>query len=173
MNSLSAFLDLNQIDEDQLFEAIHMDIRETIFKDICKKMKSDSQFFYQVKKVHFSMNDYEATKKIVQNICHCYLPEEDISWMAECIKAFFLKGDNRRAIAEDEKKRILYKQDYMCAICGTPIDEGSVHIDHIIPWDYVGDKLNNNLQGLCPNCNLTKSNHVAVALSNMILHMEE
>ena len=56
MSSLSTFLDLNQIDRDQLFEAVHMDIRETIFKEICKKMKRDYRFFCQVKKVYFSMN---------------------------------------------------------------------------------------------------------------------
>lgn len=172
MDSLSAFLDLNQIDKDQLFEAIHMDIRETIFKEICKKMKNDHRFFCQVKKVYFSMSDFEATKMVVQKICHCYLPEDDISWMAECIKAFFLKSDNRRAIELDEKKRLLHKQDHRCAICGEPISEKNIHIDHIIPWDYVGDNLKNNLQGLCPDCNLKKSNHVAVALTNMILHLE-
>ena len=172
MNGLNAFLDLNQIDKDRLFEAIHMDIRKTVFKEICKKMKKDHQFFCQVKRVFFSMDDFEATKTVVQRTCHCHLPEDDISWMAECMKAFFLKGDNRKTIDADEKKRLLLKQNHRCAICGVPISEENVHIDHIIPWDYVGDNLDNNLQGLCSDCNLTKSNHVAVALTNMILHLE-
>ena len=173
MNALGAFLDLNHIDKDQLDEAIHMDIRETIFKEICKKMKRDHQFFCHVKKVYFSTNDFDATKMVVQSICHCSLTEEDISWVTSCIKAFFQKGDSRKQISRDEKKQLLRKQNDRCAICGAPIDEKNAHIDHIIPWDFVGDNLRDNLQGLCPNCNLTKSNHVAVALTNMILHMEE
>lgn len=172
MSGLSAFLGLNQIDEDQLFEAIHMDIRETVLKVICKKMKGDNEFFCQVKRIYFSMDDLEATKAVVWNTCRCYLPEEDISWMTDCIKAFFRKGDSRRAMEADEKKRLLHKQNHRCAICGAPIDEENVHVDHIIPWDYVGDNLSDNLQGLCSDCNRTKSNHVAVALTNMILHLE-
>ena len=172
MSNLGVFLDLNRIDKDQLFEAIHMDIRETIFKEICKKLKRDHKFYCQVKKIYFSTNDLDATRMVVRNICHCSLPEEDISWMTGCIKAFFQKGDSRKQLSREEKKQLLHKQNNRCAICGAPINEKSIQIDHIIPWDYVGDKLNDNLQGLCSDCNLTKSNHVAVALTNMILHLE-
>ena len=172
MSSLIEFLDLNQIDRDQLFEAMHMDIRETIFKEICKKMKSDPDFYCQVKKTFFSKKDLKAAEMVVRRTCHCSLPEEDISWMAEWLKAFFSKRDKRRAIGVDEKRQLLHKQNLRCAICGAPIDEKTAHVDHIIPWDYVGDNLCDNLQGLCSNCNQTKSNHVAVAVTNMILHLE-
>lgn len=118
------------------------------------------------------MKDLEAAEAVVQKICHCRLSEEDAAWMAECLKAFFSKRDSRKAIGADEKMRLLHKQNLRCAICGAPIDERTAHVDHIIPWDYVGDNLNNNLQGLCSDCNQTKSNHVAVAVTNMILHLE-
>lgn len=135
-------------------------------------MKKDRKFFLKVKKLYFSMNDIEATKMITREVFHCCLSDDDISWMARCIKAFFEKNDHREVIKQDEKRRLLHNQSYRCAICGAPINEKNMHVDHVIPWDYVGDRLSDNLQGLCSDCNLSKSSHVAVALSNLILHLE-
>lgn len=172
MEELKLFLELNSIDSDGIMNALHMDIREIILKAICEKLKNDKDFFIKTKRLYFSMDDISATKKIVSKVCNCVMPQKDYIWINECLIAFFRKKDTRRMITENEKKEILRNQKNKCAICGRPINIDSMHADHIIPWDYVGDELDGNLQGLCSDCNLHKSNHVAIAVSNIILHSE-
>ena len=174
MNDLEEFLSLNNIEKADLFEALHMDIREIILKIVCEKLKKDKSFFNWAKKVFFStLNDQDATKKVVDRACKCKLSENDTIWMKNCIKAYFSKKSNREAVTPEEKERLLKKQNAKCAICGCPISLQTMHVDHIIPWDYVGDVLDDNYQGLCKDCNLAKSNHVAITITNLILHRRE
>ena len=174
MNELEEFLTLNKIKKDDLFNALHMDILETILKIVCEKLKKEDSFFNWAKRVFFStVNELEATQKVVDRACKCILPENDILWMKNCIKAFFSKNCNREVVTLEEKEQLLKKQENRCAICGHNITLHNMHVDHIIPWDYVGDKLNNNSQGLCKDCNLSKSNHVAETVTNLIIHREE
>ncbi len=173
MNDLDLFISINEIDKDTLFDAVHLDIRENLLKVICKKLKTDNALYLKVKKMYFSSTDLKATKKVVERLCGCKLAENDLLWMNTCIKAFLDKKDKRETIPESEKKLLMERQQYRCAICGDKIDRKTVHVDHIIPWDYVGDELKDNYQALCPDCNLHKSNHVAIAVTNIILHKRE
>ena len=174
MNDLKEFLDLNKIQEDELFDALHLDIREIILKITCEKLKKEESFFNWAKKVFFlTSNDVEATRKVVDRACGCKLSDGDTLWMKDCIKAFFAKKSTRDVIPLEEKEKLVKKQRGKCAICSRTITLQNMHVDHIIPWDYVGDNLKNNYQGLCADCNLSKSNHVAITLTNLILHREE
>ena len=170
MNKLKEFLELNNIEEEELFDALHLDIREIILKIICDKLKKDSSFSYWAKKTFFSTNDLNATQKVVDRACKCKLSEEDTLWMQTCIKAFFSKSSSRRPITQEVKEQLMKKQEGKCAICGCAINTHNMHVDHIIPWDFVGDRLNDNFQGLCKDCNLSKSNHVAKTVTNLIIH---
>lgn len=56
---------------------------------------------------------------------------------------------------------VMKRDNFKCCICGkspatTPGLE--LHIDHIIPWSKGGETLLDNLQTLCSECNLGKSN---------------
>jgi hypothetical protein len=56
---------------------------------------------------------------------------------------------------------ILQRDNFSCKKCGrSPAKDTSVilHIDHIIPWSKGGETEVNNLETLCKNCNLGKSN---------------
>ena len=173
MDKLDLFLSLNDIDKEKLFDAVHLDIRETILKAVCKNLKTDRDLYLKVKKLYFSTSDLKATKKVIKCLCDCELSEEDLLWMNNCIKAFLDKKEKREYIPDTVKSMLLEKQGYRCAICGDKIDRNTVHIDHIIPWDYVGDELKDNYQALCSDCNFHKSNHVAVAVTSIILHKQE
>lgn len=173
MNELDLFLENNKIDSNKLMEALHLDIRELLLKEICEQMKANDTLRIKVKKKYFLYSDLEATKKVVNFICKCRLSDSDLIWMNKCIKAFLDKTDKRKAISDIEKNRIINKQNNKCALCGKELMPHDIHIDHIIPWDYVGDELEDNYQALCSDCNLHKSNHVAIAVSNIILHKME
>lgn len=172
MNELTQFISMNNIKKDILEEALHLEIREVILKKICDNFKKDNNFLISSKKSFFARSNIEATKKIVNKVCHCSLPETDLEWMMKCITAFFNKDSKRKTFSIEEKQKILNIQNNKCAICGNTINISTFHMDHIIPWDYVGDRLENNIQGLCSKCNLEKSNHIAIAVSNIILNME-
>jgi len=53
--------------------------------------------------------------------------------------------------------RLMSMQKGKCACCGIGIKHKLHHLDHIIPVAKGGDSSNNNLQLLCPSCNLSKS----------------
>ncbi|MDO8454583.1 MAG: HNH endonuclease [Sulfurimonas sp.] len=57
--------------------------------------------------------------------------------------------------------RVLQRDYFTCKQCGaSPSKNPNVvlHIDHIIPWSKNGETVLENLQTLCSNCNLGKSN---------------
>jgi len=57
--------------------------------------------------------------------------------------------------------RILKRDSFKCCACGrTPAVDPSceLHIDHIVPWSKGGPTIEENLQTLCEQCNLGKSN---------------
>lgn len=169
MNSLDAFLDLNKIDRDLLMEALHLDIREIVLRSVIERMKNDNDFFIRSKKYYFKYQNLDAARKIVQAMCDFSMSDDDIIWFDKCFVAFMKKKNSRATIPLATKKKLLADQKQKCAKCGIPITLSSMHVDHIIPWNYVGDELEDNFQGLCSDCNLHKSNHVAVTVSNIIL----
>jgi hypothetical protein len=57
--------------------------------------------------------------------------------------------------------KVMHRDNFTCKQCGaSPAKDSSVvlHIDHIIPWSKGGDTTFENLQTLCLQCNLGKSN---------------
>lgn len=67
----------------------------------------------------------------------------------------------RRAINLRMRFIVMKRDNFKCCMCGrspatTPGLE--LHIDHIIPWSKGGETVIDNLQTLCSDCNLGKSN---------------
>ena len=65
--------------------------------------------------------------------------------------------DNRKPIDKNQRASLLKKTKNRCACCGCDIEDDSCHIDHIIPFSWVGDQLYSNYQPLCDDCNWMKS----------------
>lgn len=61
---------------------------------------------------------------------------------------------------------ILARDNFACCKCGaSPAKDGGItvlHVDHIIPWSKGGETIEKNLQTLCANCNLGKSNNFSI-----------
>lgn len=167
---LIELIQLNKINEELLYDALHKDILESILSEVCEYMKANDSALISMKKIYYrNTNDMDAVKQVVQNICHLSLPDQDYIWLNDCIKAFMKKKPIRKQFTSSFRRDLWEKQGMKCCICGKEIATEDGHIDHIVPWDYVGDELNNNYQLLCSDCNLHKSNHVALALHSLVL----
>lgn len=169
MNELEKFLECNDIDKATLMDALFLDIRELVLKDIIERMKADNNFLIKIKRYYFKHPDDIATRKILKIMYGLTMSDKDIAWFNRCIRAFCKKKSTRATISLEIKRQLLDHQNHKCALCGNDITLLNMHVDHIIPWDYVGDELEDNLQGLCSDCNQHKSNHVAIAISSIVL----
>jgi 5-methylcytosine-specific restriction endonuclease McrA len=172
MNSeLTEIIHLNNINEEILYDALHKDILESVLSEICEYMKANDSSYISMKKIYYrSTNDIDAIRQIVRNICRLSLPEQDLEWLNNCVKAFMKKKPHRKQLSNAFRQELWNKQGKKCRICGKEILANDGHIDHIVPWDYVGDELVNNYQVLCSDCNLHKSNHVALAVHSLIFN---
>ena len=66
--------------------------------------------------------------------------------------------------------KLLSAQNNKCNICGKSINVTSSHLDHIVPWDYVGDSLDNNYQMLCDTCNTRKGSSTYFEIAMTLLN---
>lgn len=71
-----------------------------------------------------------------------------------------VKSGRSRTITLADRLKVLVRDNFRCVFCGrTPATELGVklHIDHKIPFSQGGESKIDNLQTLCQNCNLGKS----------------
>lgn len=170
-SELSGFIKLNNINEEVLYDALHKDILESILSEVCEYMKANDSSYVSMKKIYYrSADDIDAIKQIVRNICHLSLPDQDLRWLNDCVKAFMKKKPHRKYLSNDLRQKLWIGQGKRCHICGKEILVQDGHVDHVVPWDYVGDELENNYQVLCSDCNLHKSNHVALTVHSLIFN---
>jgi 5-methylcytosine-specific restriction endonuclease McrA len=66
-------------------------------------------------------------------------------------------SDAGGSFTAEDIKEMLKRQRGKCIVCGMDIRK-NYHIDHIVPVSRGGSSNPNNLQLLCPRCNLTKHN---------------
>lgn len=84
--------------------------------------------------------------------------EHDDSYNENLLK---LKPEDSRTIPLGLRLKVLDKDNFRCVFCGrSPATDIGVqlHIDHIVPFSKGGKSLLENLQTLCLECNLGKSN---------------
>ena len=127
-----------------------------LFKAFCKKNSSkDAQ--QRIRNIYSHTNDpIETTKNIFSNEFSETLSDSNANRLYVLITSYLKKSIYRKSIGDSLKKSLLQNQYHHCAICGCDIDMHA-HIDHIVPFKFVGDELANNLQMLCTDCNLKKN----------------
>jgi len=71
-----------------------------------------------------------------------------------------MRSNTKRPTNIPPRKRhlLLKKYDFKCVNCGRSNDEVPLEIDHIIPLSKGGTNEESNLQILCCECNMKKSN---------------
>ena len=137
-----------------------VEIRKTIylgyFRQFCHLYSSltDKQRLRNI--FNNTPNKVKTIINMFQNELKVILTEEEATYMLELIQAYLNKSSFRKKVDDFEKNKLLEKQNHNCAICSCHIDSDA-HFDHIIPFKYVGDELENNYQLLCSHCNHVKN----------------
>lgn len=145
---------------EEIDKKIHRAVTDAIlmgkFKTFCDKNFSSEKKTRLRNILSRSTNKIETVKHIMKNEINVDISDDDAGVLLEMITAFINKSPFRKTIPNSIKIALLRSQNNRCAICGTQVDLTS-HADHIIPFKYVGDELNDNLQMLCTDCNLRKN----------------
>lgn len=84
--------------------------------------------------------------------------EEEIK---EIISYKTIRKNNKRNPIDSRLRHEVFKRDgYKCKECGATKEEKTLHCDHIIPVSQGGTDEMDNLQTLCSDCNLAKSDKI-------------
>jgi 5-methylcytosine-specific restriction endonuclease McrA len=93
---------------------------------------------------------------LLEEIVEVSLTDKEKNFINNLIIAYLRKSEFRRKVPQSQIDKLLGDQMYLCNICGQKLNKREYHIDHIIPFKYVGDELENNYQILCNKCNQSK-----------------
>lgn len=168
---ISHLLEANDIDVEVFEQKLHNTLILGVFEAICKDIKKlGNKTEEKVRFMKYSNDKIAATKNIVKRYVGCTLSENEYGKLSELLIAFFRTGDSRKKFDEDFRESLSRKQNNRCAVCGKNISSRTSHLDHIIPWDYVGDNLSDNYQMLCETCNTRKGTSTYFEISMLLLN---
>lgn len=130
----------------------------SVFKSICDAYSNSNKKNNLRNILAISPDKHETIKQIAKRNCKIVINDSQVERLQELVKAFLRKSEYRKIIPVETREKLLLNQNFKCVYCGKTIDN-TAHVDHIVPFKYVGDELNDNLQMLCGNCNEKKSDH--------------
>ncbi len=161
---------MNGIDESLFYQKMHRTLLLGVFEAICKDIKKKNAKAIEKEKFRKHSDKIVATKNIVKRYVGCYLSDEDYEELKTLLIAYFRAGEPRKKYDADFRECLIHKQGGRCAICQTDISSRTSHLDHIVPWDYVGDVLDENYQMLCETCNERKGTAAYFEISMLLLN---
>ena len=102
---------------------------------------------------------YTRTKTEVFTAQYCISRILTLSRLAVAQDTESARRKHERALMTDKMRYAILKRDgFRCKLCGRSADDGvRLHVDHIIPISKGGKTIESNLQVLCEDCNLGKS----------------
>lgn len=145
--------------EQQLDALIRRTKLQTLLKAFCDRMKADHRFEQEMRRLWRSFSDKAAAAAIIMKTRYQQdLSRAEAEKMASWIQACFTRKPTRRQISLEEKQAMWNRQHGICPCCKQNMepDMSQNHADHVIPYTYVGDELEHNLQLTHAGCNLSK-----------------
>ena len=155
-NKIEALLEINNVSYEVFNRTVYYALLNGVFETICKEIKNSGKRTEELIRFRNSKDHILTTKGIVKRYAKCNLNEHDYKYIYTLLRSFFNKKTKRIEIPDAVKKDLLRRQNFKCPYCKGVISLENSHLDHIIPWEYVGDELDNNYQMLCAHCNESK-----------------
>ena len=170
---LEELLSMNGINSEEAEEKLYSTLVIGVFAAICSDIDKEGKQKRITERTLFrnAINPIAGAKQIIKRYTGCVFSETEYSRLADLFCAYFQKDNDREEESESYKKMLLEKQKNCCAICKAPLT--NPHLDHIVPFKYVGNQLPNNYQMLCETCNTRKGKSVIFELSMLMLRRKK
>jgi len=90
-----------------------------------------------------------------QSEMHCRIFGHDcpVFYVAEPLTETKEPRNISRTIPRSVQFRVLKRENQICSVCGSPVQDKDVEFDHIIPWSKGGSSDESNVRLLCRPCN--------------------
>lgn len=153
----------------ELLDKLDLDITENndlilgIFDPVKKQFANTTpeQFLNDFILVSILKGHFQGNKGYQLEILPNY-NKQDVSVSDNSIKQVpikVVKNKSKRTVPLSMRYKILKKDNFTCVACGRNVDDGvKLHIDHKKPFSLGGLTEISNLQTLCSECNIGKSN---------------
>lgn len=169
-NKLKELLSRNEVSTQSFQETVYQNLKLSIFEVVCRVLEDKALELTVRSRLRNSRSQVLFIKEFIQEICGCQLSDEESNEILNLLTAYFNKRDTRKVYSEVLRHRLLAEQKFECNICSTSIKLSTSELDHIIPWTYVGDELDNNLQMLCTECNRRKGKSIHFHLKMFLIN---
>lgn len=170
---LSELLFRNDISMDDLLGKIYENMLLSVFETICLEMKDMKVRKDVLSNLRKSIHPELYIQRLALQMSGCNLSIEECNKLCNWLVAYFRKTNTRKKFPVSLRNKLLIEQQFDCNICCKEINASNSEIDHIIPWDYVGDELDNNLQLLCCTCNERKGRSIYFQLNMHLISLKE
>lgn len=164
---LKNFLIRNGLTQELVEEELYDYLMLGVLDKVASSLKNENTRNCALNLYRGSYDDVETTRRIAKLYCNIDLSEDECELLRKRIFAHFKKKEHRIKPLDDLRMQLWEKQNGCCAICKKSVLANNTHVDHIIPWDLVGDELEHNYQLLCTSCNLRKSNDTSFMFNNL------
>jgi len=170
LSKTESLIKLNNISETEFDEKLYNTLVLGVFEVLCKNIEKQGKFSDErIAFRKFSKKNIAAVG-LVKHYVGCTLTEDGYDRMGELLAAHFSAGDKRKPFDQMLRDELARRQNGKCVVCKKVLDPNDAHVDHIVPYSYVGDCLSNNYQLLCGTCNTRKGNSTYFEFSMLLLN---
>ncbi|MCU7196711.1 HNH endonuclease [Turicibacter sanguinis] len=160
----------NNISEDRMYKSLYDVLVLSLFEHLTYLMKDQQVKNEILSTFHKTFTPIANTERLVKKYTGCNVTETETQIICELLLAYFRKNGIRKQYSNSFKCSLLKQQNYKCPFCNKNIDLNTSELDHIVPWHYVGDELDSNLQLLCDNCNERKGKRIDFQIKMLLIN---
>ena len=122
---------------------------ETELKNRVKSLLTPNEIWFREGK------SFERYWKFLEQMTKHEWKYEDVDYWYKFVRD---PSETREDIPPSLRYKVLIRDKSICQRCGKKAPNVELEIDHILPWDCGGPTVADNLQTLCTECNIGKSN---------------
>lgn len=159
MEALDALLQRNNVSRDDLEKAVYDTLLLVLLKRVLLELSHQPvrlDFNRRLRAARGPGSRETIWTKFLVEATGAFLGEDELYRLRLLATAFLERDGERGKVDDATKKRLLERSGYRCEMCGQDLRGKSYDLDHVVPFTYVGDRLDANWQILCPECNKAK-----------------